>query len=98
MQVAEYLTPTLHHVTNVGGARFDRVTGELIGGGIYPDIQCDSNQGIPGNVGADLCVSVALDALRDSSSSNDPPPATSPPSTLIYPGASSQLIVNNNRR
>jgi hypothetical protein len=33
LTVAEYLTPALHHVTNAGGARFDRQTGEFVGGG-----------------------------------------------------------------
>ena len=94
--VAEYLTPTLKHVTQIGGARFDRTTGELVGGGIFPDIQCDSNQGIPGNVGADFCVSIALDELRQSDLLDNSVP--SPPSSLIYPGASSQLIVNNKSR
>lgn len=65
LTVAEYLTPALQHVTNVGGARFDRETGEFVGGGIRPDIVCESRQGIPGNTGADLCVGVALDALEE---------------------------------
>jgi len=64
LTVAEYLTPSLKHVTNVGSARFDRETGEFVGGGIRPDILCDSKQGIPSNAGADLCVGVALDALE----------------------------------
>lgn len=64
---AEYLTPMLKHVTKVGSARFDTFTGALVGGGIQPDIVCDSQQGIPGKVGADLCVSVALDALEEAS-------------------------------
>ncbi len=65
LTVAEYLTPTLHHVTNVGNARFDQSTGEWIGGGIRPDVYCESKQGIPGKAGADLCVGMALDALED---------------------------------
>ena len=65
LTVAEYLTPNLQHVTNVGSARFDRETGEFVGGGIRPDILCDSTQGIPSNAGADLCVAIALDALDD---------------------------------
>jgi C-terminal processing protease CtpA/Prc len=68
LTVAEYLTPALRHVTHVGGAQFDPRTGERIGGGIQPDIYCESKQGIPGNVGADLCVGMALDALEDAES------------------------------
>jgi hypothetical protein len=52
-------------VTNVGSARYDRNTGDWIGGGIRPDIICESSQGVPRNVGADLCVGVALGALED---------------------------------
>lgn len=63
LTVAEYLTPALQHVTNVGGAQYSM--GERIGGGIHPDIVCESKQGIPNNVGADLCVGVALDALEE---------------------------------
>ena len=55
LTVAEYLTPTLSHVTKVGGARLDS--------GIHPDIRCESKQGIPKNIGSDLCVGVALDVL-----------------------------------
>ncbi|KAL3792961.1 hypothetical protein HJC23_010974 [Cyclotella cryptica] len=55
LTVAEYLTPALSHVTKVGEARFDS--------GIHPDIRCESKQGIPKNIGADLCVGVALDVL-----------------------------------
>lgn len=65
LSVAEYLTPALQHVTKVGGAQYDRVTGEYIGGGIQPDLYCPSTQGIPSNVGADICVGMALDALED---------------------------------
>jgi len=68
LTVAEYLTPALHHVTHVGDAQYDRVTGEWIGGGIHPDLVCDSRQGIPSNVGADLCVGLALDALEEADS------------------------------
>ena len=67
LTVAEYLTPALHHVTNVGNARFDPVTGEQVGGGIRPDLFCDSRQGIPSNIGADLCVGMALDVLEEAS-------------------------------
>ena len=55
LTVAEYLTPTLSHVTKVGGARLDS--------GIHPDVRCESKQGIPKNIGSDLCVGVALDVL-----------------------------------
>lgn len=65
LSVAEYLTPALQHVTKVGGAQYDRMTGEYIGGGVRPDIFCPSTQGIPTNVGADICVGMALDALED---------------------------------
>ena len=65
LTVAEYLTPALHHVTNVGGAQFDQVTGAWVGGGIRPDILCESSSGIPGNIGADWCVGVALEALEE---------------------------------
>ena len=71
LTVAEYLTPNLQHVTNVGSARFDRETGEFVGGGIRPDIICDSTQGIPSNAGADLCVAIALDALDDADMVSD---------------------------
>lgn len=56
LTVAEYLTPSLQHVTKVGGAKYDS--------GVKPDIWCESKQGIPQNVGADLCVGVALDVLE----------------------------------
>ena len=65
LTVAEYLTPALQHVTKVGGARFDSTTGAWVGGGIRPDVYCDSRQGIPQNVGADLCVGVAIDTLEE---------------------------------
>lgn len=57
---AEYLTPKLKHVTNVGGARFS--DNEFVGGGVNPDIFCET-KGIPTNPGADLCVGIALDQL-----------------------------------
>ena len=56
LTVAEYLTPSLQHVTKVGDAHFDS--------GIKPDVRCESNQGIPQDIGADLCVGVALDVLE----------------------------------
>jgi len=62
ISVAEYLTPGLKHVTNVGSARYDVRTGNFFGGGIKPDIQC-SSQGIPTDTGADICVGMAIDAL-----------------------------------
>jgi C-terminal processing protease CtpA/Prc len=55
LTVAEYLTPTLSHVTKIGGARYDS--------GIHPDVRCESKQGIPKNIGSDICVGVALDVL-----------------------------------
>jgi len=60
--VADTLTPSLKQATNVGGDRYN-ANGDLVGGGIYPDVQCSSNQGIPSDIGADICVGVALDAL-----------------------------------
>ena len=57
LTVAEYLTPALHHVSKVGTLKYDS--------GIKPDVYCESKQGIPKNVGADLCVGVALDVLED---------------------------------
>lgn len=65
LTVAEYLTPALQHVTKVGESRYDKNTGELVGGGVRPDIYCPSTQGIPSNIGADICVGVALDAIED---------------------------------
>ncbi|CAB9515642.1 Carboxyl-terminal-processing peptidase [Seminavis robusta] len=65
LTVAEYLTPALRHVTVVGNAKFDRTTGEQVGGGITPDVYCASKQGIPANIGADLCVGMALDVLDE---------------------------------
>ena len=70
LTVAEYLTPSLKHVTTIGNARFDSHTGAWIGGGIQPDIMCDSKQGIPGKAGADLCVGMALDVLEEANSGN----------------------------
>jgi len=65
LTVAEYLTPALQHVTKVGNARYDQSTGDLVGGGIRPDVYCSSSQGIPTDVGADLCVGIAFDILED---------------------------------
>ncbi|KAL7459154.1 hypothetical protein ACHAWC_011166 [Mediolabrus comicus] len=56
LTVAEYLTPSLHHVSKVGTLKYDS--------GIRPDVYCESKSGIPKNVGADLCVGVALDVLE----------------------------------
>jgi hypothetical protein len=64
LTVGEFLRPTLRHVTNVFDARIDHETGEISGGGIRPDIYCDSKQGIPGKPSADLCVGMALDVLE----------------------------------
>jgi hypothetical protein len=85
LTVAEYLTPSLHHVTHVGGAQFDRVTGAWIGGGILPDVECDSRQGIPANIGAELCVGMVLDALNEAAENKASPfqkgePTIVPPS------------------
>ena len=63
LTVAEYLTPALQHVTKVGGAQYEN--GQFVGGGIRPDIYCPSSQGIPSNIGADICVGLAVDALDD---------------------------------
>ena len=65
LTVAEYLTPALQHVTKVGGAKYNPITGEMVGGGVKPDIYCES-EGIPSNPGADICVGIALDVLNDS--------------------------------
>jgi len=65
LTVAEYLTPALQHVTKVGNANFDRETGEWTGGGVLPDLSCESRQGIPRNIGADICVGIALDLLEE---------------------------------
>jgi hypothetical protein len=65
LTVAEYLTPALRHVTHVGGAQFDQMTGAWVGGGIRPDVLCESSSGIPGNIGADWCVGVALESLEE---------------------------------
>ena len=68
LTIAEYLTPRLKHVTSVGQARYDSVTGELVGGGILPTVYCPSNSGIPYNVGADICVGIGIDALNEAGS------------------------------
>lgn len=65
LTIAEYLTPRLKHVTSIGQARYDSVTGELVGGGIRPTVYCPTNSGIPYNVGADICVGIGIDALND---------------------------------
>jgi len=70
LTVAEYLTPALQHVTKVGGARYNAITGEMVGGGVQPDIYCES-KGIPSNPGADICVGIALDALEDATVKDD---------------------------
>jgi hypothetical protein len=88
LTVAEYLTPSLWHVTHLGGAKFDQETGGFVGGGIRPDIFCQSKQGIPGNVHADLCVGEALDALEEDDINNN-----NAIQSLGIQGASSQLLV-----
>ena len=65
LSVAEYLTPALQHVTKVGNAQYDQNSGEYVGGGVKPDIFCPSTSGVASNVGADICVGMALDALED---------------------------------
>jgi hypothetical protein len=55
----------MQYVTNVFDARIGHETGEISGGGIRPDIFCDSKQGIPGTPSADLCVGMALDVLEE---------------------------------
>jgi len=64
ISVAEYLTPGLRHVTAPPLPRI----GSVIGGGIRPDIECSSSQGIPSDTGADLCVALAVDVLDVASS------------------------------
>jgi hypothetical protein len=71
LTIGEYLTPSLQHVTHVGSARYDRETGEFLGGGLQPDVFCESKHGIPGNIGADLCLGIALDALEEANTSGD---------------------------
>jgi len=70
LTVAEYLTPTLQHVTKVGNARYDPWDDKFVRGGIRPDIYCPSKQGIPSNAGADICVGIALDALENADVGN----------------------------
>lgn len=45
LTIAEYLTPSLRHVTQVGAAQFDQSSGRWVGGGIKPDILCESRYG-----------------------------------------------------
>lgn len=63
LTVAEYLTPLLKHVTQVGRSSQNS--------GIRPDVYCPSTQGIPQNIGADICVGMALDVLDSSSDIDD---------------------------
>ena len=51
LTVAEYLTPSLQHVSKVGGAQYSK-SGKYVGGGIQPELYCES-KGIPNNPGAD---------------------------------------------
>ena len=51
--------------------RDPKASGEIVGGGgVNPDVYCDSRQGIPSNPRADLCVKVALDVLEEHQSSS----------------------------
>ena len=70
LTIGEFLRPSFKHVTNVFGVGFvDKASGEIVGGGgINPDVYCESKQGIPGTPGADLCVWVALDVLEEQKS------------------------------
>jgi hypothetical protein len=71
LTIGEFLRPSFKHVTNVFGVGVvDKVSGEVVGGGgINPDVYCESKQGIPGTPRADLCVRVALDVLEEQKSS-----------------------------
>lgn len=71
LTIGEFLRPSFKHVTNVFDVGFvDKASGEIVGGGgINPDVYCESRQGIPGNPAADLCVKVALDVLEEQKSS-----------------------------
>lgn len=82
LTVAEYLTPGLQHVTKVGNARYDRATGDLVGSGLVPDLYCDGT--IPTDVGADLCVGVALDVLQEANMQDDA--AVSAAKVTVFPG------------
>jgi hypothetical protein len=77
LTIGEFLRPSLRHVTNVFDVGFvDKASGEIVGGGgVNPDVYCESRQGVPGNPGADLCVRVALDVLEEHRSSSTPEPA-----------------------
>lgn len=90
LTIAEYLTPSLRHVTKVGGANYNPSTGDFVGGGLQPDIYCESRQGIPGNIGADLCVGIALDALEENNDSTKDR-GIHPPHGI--PGETSQMMV-----
>ena len=67
LTIGEFLRPSLKHVTNPFGVAFvDKNSGEIVGGGgVNPDVYCESRQGIPGRPSADLCVKVALDVLEE---------------------------------
>jgi C-terminal processing protease CtpA/Prc len=92
LTIGEFLRPSLQHVTNVLDARFDSQTGEFVGGGIRPDVPCDSRQGIPGKPTADLCVALALDVLEEVADSPALPPGTGG-TAHFFPGASSHMMV-----
>ena len=70
LTVAEYLTPSLQHVTKVDEAQYQYDNSQssvYIGGGVFPDVGCDSDSGsIPNNPGTDLCVDKALNVLMSS--------------------------------
>lgn len=67
LTIGEFLRPSLKHVTNAFGIGFvDKTSGEIVGGGgVNPDVYCESRQGIPGSPSSDLCVKVALDVLEE---------------------------------
>lgn len=71
LTIGEFLRPSLKHVTNAFSVGFlDKNSGEIVGGGgVNPDVYCESRQGIPGSPKSDLCVKVALDVLEEHRSS-----------------------------
>jgi len=73
LTIGEFLRPSLKHVTNAFGVGFvDKNSGEIVGGGgVNPDVYCESRQGIPGSPRSDLCVKVALDVLEEHRSSSE---------------------------
>eukprot|EP00536_Pseudo-nitzschia_multiseries_P006604 jgi/Psemu1/193550/e_gw1.143.102.1 len=100
LTIGEFLRPSLRHVTNVFDARFyDKSTGEFVGGGgIRPDVYCDSKQGIPGNPRADLCVGVALDVLEEhESSTRGEESALSSAAAASYPSPTTEQSQSQSR-